>query len=114
MGITESLKWQLRAQSRELAIMGMRRRSRRRLGCGLLVVAVAVTCVLLVVNRLIVSSFYSAVVPGEWDFPKIRTVVCFVVLVCLLVPEWWLIDWVMEGVRRVVRSLDRARRAGGR
>ncbi len=71
----------------------------RRTGCGLLVVACIVTGILLQVNRVLVISIYAAVVPHELDYVRLRTVLQFLLMIALLLPEWWLIDRLTYLVR---------------
>ena len=80
----------------------------RRSGLGLLVVACAVAGALLIVNRLVVSSVYAALVPSALDYPKLRTFVAMLAIAGLLIPEWWLIDVASARFRRFVQSLRAA------
>lgn len=75
----------------------------RRSGCGLLLLACLVTCGLLLANRLLVTSLYLALVPPRLDYPRLRTVIQFLLMVLLLLPEWWLIDRVVERARRLTK-----------
>ena len=86
------------------------RRRRRRTGCGLLFVACAVTCLLLVANRMLVTSVYAALVPPDVDPPKLRTTLSFLAIIGLLFPEWWLIDWGSYHVRNLYGALDSSRK----
>jgi hypothetical protein len=79
---------------------------RRRTGCGLLLGSCVITCVLLVVNRVLVTSIYAALVPPEIDPPKLRTALAFLAIVALLFPEWWWIDWCGHHIRRFYGSLE--------
>ena len=78
-------------------------------GLGLLVVACAVAGALLIVNRLVVSSVYAALVPSALDYPKLRTFVAMLAIAGLLIPEWWLIDVASARFRRSVQSLRASR-----
>ena len=68
-------------------------------GCGLLVVASIVTCLLLLVNRVFVTSLYAVVVPSKFDFDRLRIMLQFLFMIGLLLPEWWLIDRIVQLLR---------------
>jgi hypothetical protein len=70
-----------------------------RSGCGLLVVASVATCLLLLVNRVFVTSLYAVVVPGKFDFDRPRIMLQFLFMIGLLLPEWWLIDRIVQLLR---------------
>jgi hypothetical protein len=55
-----------------------------------------ITCLLLVVNRVLVNSIYLLVVPPGMDYARLRTVLQFLFLIVLLLPEWWMIDRVWQ------------------
>jgi hypothetical protein len=87
----------------------LRNRSRRS-GCGLLLVTCAVTCALVVVNRVVVSSVYSVLVSAELDHPKLRTLVSMLAIAGLLIPEWWFLDVVSAKLARALHALRVSRR----
>ncbi len=78
----------------------------RRTGCGSVLVTCGVTCVLLALNRVLVTSFYAALVPPALDFARFRVIVQFVAMIVFLLPEWWLIDLVMLQIRRLYQVAD--------
>jgi len=87
--------------------MFFRRRKRvRRSGCSLLVVATLVTCVLLVLNRIVAASLYRVAVPANFDFPRVRTIVSMLAMFGLLLPEWWLIDWIVAKLKATYRWIE--------
>ncbi len=77
----------------------------RRTGCGLLVVACVVTGILLQVNRVMVISIYTAIVPHHLDYVRLRTIVQFLLIIALLLPEWWLIDRLTYLVRKWLHTI---------
>ncbi len=77
---------------------------RRRTGCGLLILACAVTCLLLVINRALVTAFYELLVPAAMDVDRLRVIVQFVGAIVLLLPEWWLMDLIASRIRRLYNS----------
>ncbi len=78
----------------------------RRNGCGLLFGACVVTCLLVLANRVLVSSLYAAVVPARFDYDRLRTMVQFLFMVGLLLPEWWFLDRLAQLLRAASRGLD--------
>jgi hypothetical protein len=70
------------------------RNQQRRSGCLPLTVVCFTTCCLLIVNRVIVLSLYLLVVPEAVDHPKVQTLVTMIMIVGLLLPEWWILDWI--------------------
>ena len=72
------------------------------------------TCVFLVVNRVIVSWLYTVLVPPAFDEVKLQTFLLFVGPVALIFVEWWIIDFVVERLLRLTRAADSARRQSGR
>ena len=79
--------------------------TKRRSGCGLLLAACFTTCVLLLVNRVFVTSVYRWVVPESLDYPRLRTVVQVLLIAALLLPEWWAIDRITRYLRNAVRAI---------
>jgi hypothetical protein len=91
--------------------MFFRRRKRaRRTGCSLLVTATLVTCALLVMNRIVVASLYVVTVPSNLDYPQGRTVVSTLAMIGLLLPEWWLIDWLTAKLKMMYRWIEASQR----
>jgi len=84
-----------------------RTRRPRRGGCGLLLLSCLVTCGLLLANRVLVTSLYLIMVPPQFDYAQLRTVVQFVFMVVLLLPEWWLIDRLRQWTRVLIGSAPR-------
>ncbi len=76
------------------------RNQQRRSGCLPLVVACLTACCLLILNRVIVLSLYLLLVPEALDYPKVQTLVTMIMIVGLLFPEWWMLDWVAGRLRR--------------
>ena len=72
----------------------------RRTGCGLLLVASTITCLLVLVNRVLVMSVYAAIVPSRFDYDRLRAVLQFLLMIALLLPEWWVIDRIAQLIRR--------------
>ncbi len=89
----------------------MRRQTGRgaRTGCGLLLVTCGVTVLLLLLNRLFVSSLYDVIVLPAHDSPRVRIVVLFLSVLLLLLPEWWLIDRVTQQFRRLYQMAEQLR-----
>jgi len=85
-----------------------RKKDGRRSGVMLLVIGTLVTCLLLVGNGVLVSSLYRAFVPASMDVPKLRTMVSMLIMVGLLLPEWWLLDWSGARIRSFYRWLEGA------
>ena len=70
-----------------------------RLGCGYLLLTVVITCVLLVLNGLIVSNvFYGmiAAFPEFAEFRRAAQAVVFLGPVILLVIQWWAFDVAVD------------------
>lgn len=78
-------------------------------GCALLLVTCIATCLLLLMNRVLIAWVYLLVVPQQWDGDKLRTFALFVGPVLLILPEWWLFDTVS---RRIGQLLYRNRKTG--
>lgn len=85
-----------------------RRKNSRRSGGPLLVVVTLVTCLLLIGNRVLAGSLYHAIVPENLDIPKGRTIISVLAMIGLLLPEWWLIDWILGKFKAVYRWLEAA------
>lgn len=68
-------------------------------GCGLLLAALASACLLLLANRIIVLSLYGLLVPPRWDYARLRTLIQLFLITGLLLPEWWLWDRTLRGLR---------------
>lgn len=66
--------------------------------------AVLVTCLLLVVNRLLARACYDFVVPARFDFDRLRTIVQFLLMFGLLIPQWWLIDRAVVALRAFLQA----------
>ncbi len=77
-----------------------------RSGCGLLVVASAVTCLLWLMNRLVVASLYGVIVPDDFEYARLRVILQFLLLIGLLFPEWWLIDRTIQFVRASFGAIE--------
>jgi hypothetical protein len=88
--------------------------SDRRRGCGMLIGMCLLTCVFLVVNRIIVAWLYTVAVPPSLDEVKLQTFLLFVGPVALIFVEWWIIDFVVERLSRLSRSADSSRRQTSR
>ena len=72
---------------------------RTRLGCGYLLVAVIITCVLLTINGLIVTNaYYTALMtmPANTVHPRLGQAIVFVGPVLLLFVEWWAFDVITD------------------
>jgi hypothetical protein len=72
---------------------------RTRLGCGYLLVAVLITCVLLTINGLIVTNaYYTALMtmPMNSVHPRLGQAIVFVGPVLLLFVEWWAFDVITD------------------
>jgi cytochrome c-type biogenesis protein CcmH/NrfF len=72
------------------------------------------TCVFLVVNRIIVAWLYTVMVPPSLDEVKLQTFLLFVGPVALIFVEWWIIDFIVERLSRLSRAADSSRRQTGR
>ena len=72
------------------------------------------TCVFLVVNRIIVAWLYTVMVPPSLDEVKLQTFLLFVGPVALIFVEWWIIDFIVERLTRLSRAADSSRRQTGR
>lgn len=76
--------------------------SRMRLGCGYLLMATLLTCVLLAINGLIVINLVSAVMPAlprTWRQPWLIQALMFLSPLALLVLEWWVCDVALDWLR---------------
>ncbi len=73
-----------------------------------------VTCVFLVVNRMIVAWLYTILVPPSLDEVKLQTFLLFVGPVALIFVEWWIIDFIVDRIGRLNRSAHASRRQTGR
>lgn len=88
-----------------------RSRPRVRLGCGYVLMATLLTCVLLAINGLIVINLVSAVMPAlprNWRQPRLIQTLLFLAPLALLVVEWWVCDVTLDWLRPV-----RSRHADG-
>ena len=72
--------------------MGKRRAKRRRggEGCGYLLFACLVACLMLVVNAVVVRALYTVYMPQ--DKPRLGRAVLFVGPILLLVIQWAIVD----------------------
>jgi hypothetical protein len=85
--------------------MSVARRIRNRYGgCLILLIACAVTCLLLIVNRIVGHAVYDLLTSHGADQPKLRALIVFLAIIGLLFPEWWLIDYTTERIRRLRRG----------
>ncbi|ADB17204.1 hypothetical protein Psta_2535 [Pirellula staleyi DSM 6068] len=69
------------------------------LGCGHLVISIAVACALLLFNGLTVSSVYSGWASRLSDFwrePRIAQSILFLGPILLLVFQWWIYDLFLD------------------
>lgn len=69
--------------------------SKARLGCGYLLFAVVITCVLLTINALLVTNAYMAIsisMPEGTIPPRVSQALVFLGPIVLLVLEWWAFD----------------------
>lgn len=96
-----------------------RSQPRTRLGCGYLLMATLLTCVLLAINGLIVINLVSAVMPAlprDWRQPRLIQSLMFLMPLALLVLEWWVcdvtLDWLRPTRPHVPRRPDTAGRFG--
>ena len=78
-----------------------------RLGCGLLLLSMLVSCVLLVLNGLIITNVYVASVaslPEPLRDRRLSQAIVFLGPVVLLVVQWWAydvtVDWLLPTRRR--------------
>src|SRR5689334_15186110 len=72
---------------------------RPRLGCGFLVVAAFLTCVLLGINGLIVMNVVHAAMPTlpeGWRSPRVAQAIVFLGPLILLFIEWWICDVAID------------------
>ncbi|HEX5104199.1 MAG TPA: hypothetical protein VFV87_10335 [Pirellulaceae bacterium] len=68
---------------------------RTRLGCGFLLLATVITCVMLTINGLIVTNAYYTIVvstPPGTIHPRVGQAIVFLGPVLLLFVEWWAFD----------------------
>jgi hypothetical protein len=75
---------------------------RMRLGCGYLLMATLLTCVLLAINGLIVINLVNAVMPAlprTWRQPRLMQALMFLTPLALLVLEWWVCDVTLDWLR---------------
>lgn len=75
-------------------------KQQRRGGCLPLAVACLTACGLLILNRIIVLSLYLLLVPEALDHPKIQSLLTMIMIVGLLLPEWWILDRIFHRVWR--------------
>lgn len=77
-----------------------KQKERTRIGCGFLVVAALLTCVLLAINGLIVMNLVNAIVPtlpDEWRSARsVQQAAVFLGPLLLLVVEWWVCDVALD------------------
>jgi hypothetical protein len=81
--------------------------SRTRIGCGFLLVAALLTCVLLAINGLIVMNVVNAIMPtlpDEWKQPRVAQAVVFLGPLMLLVIEWWICDVTLDWLQPARRA----------
>lgn len=70
-------------------------------GCGYLVLTCIVTCLLLVLNSMVVSDFYprlAAAGPGFLREPRVAQMFMYLGPIVLIFLEWWLVDLAVEAV----------------
>ena len=80
--------------------------SRTRIGCGFLLVAALLTCVLLAINGLIVMNLVNAIMPtlpDEWKNARVAQAAVFLGPLMLLVIEWWICDVTLDWVSPLTR-----------
>jgi len=68
-------------------------------GCSVLLLTGAASCIMLIVNGLVVQEVYgwvSMVGPPELRNPRVAQVVSFFLPVLLIFFEWWLLDWLVD------------------
>src|SRR5689334_17792170 len=78
--------------------------TKARLGCGFLCVSAVLTCVLLVINGLIVMNLVNAILPTlpeEMRQDRVAQAVVFLGPLALLVIEWWACDVAIDWLRPV-------------
>ena len=78
-----------------------------RIGCGFLLVAAILSCVLLAINGLIVMNLMNAIhptLPEEWRQPRIAQGIVFLGPLILLVIEWWICDVALDWLQPVQRG----------
>jgi hypothetical protein len=75
---------------------------RTRLGCGYLLFAIAISCVLLTINGLIVTNAYytfAVGMPSGTIHPRLGQAIVFLGPVLLLFVEWWIFDIATDWLR---------------
>jgi hypothetical protein len=73
----------------------------------MLLVTVVVTCLLLLVNRVLAMSLWGVLEPANASLPRLRTVVQALFMIGMLLPEWWVIDGVTRFLSARVRARSR-------
>jgi len=77
-----------------------RRKSQtRREGCGFLLFTCIVTCILLVLNSVLIIQFYPLLVVGGRGLlhhPRVVQMIMYIGPVILVFFEWWLVDLVID------------------
>ncbi len=87
-----------------------RPRDARRSGTSVLVRTTVVTCILLVINRVLAVSLCRALLPARIDIPKVQAMVSMLAMIGLLLPEWWLLDWSTSRLKALFRWMEAAER----
>ena len=81
---------------------------RMRIGCGFLLVAALLTCVLLAINGLIVMNLVNAIMPtlpDEWRNARaVPQAAVFLGPLVLLVVEWWICDVTLDWLQPARRN----------
>lgn len=68
-------------------------------GCGFLIATCLFTCCFLVINGMLVVTFYAWLAPLGPEFlrnPKTAQAVLFAAPVLLLLVEWWVADYLVD------------------
>lgn len=76
-------------------------------GCGFIIISCVVTCFFLIVNSILVMSFYSWYVeigPAIIKNERFAQALLFVTPVLMVFVEWWLIDFLVDRLTRDVDS----------
>lgn len=75
---------------------------RTRLGCGYVLMSMFITCLLLVINGLIVTSIFFALtapMPPGSVHPRLGQGIVFLGPILLLIVEWWAFDVASDWLR---------------
>ena len=90
---------------------GSSRDRARPAGCGFLLLTCIITCLLLLLNGILVTTLYNWFSPlgPDWlEREKVRQFALFVAPVLLILAEWWLVDFLVDRIAGLARRRRRS------